>query len=182
MNLKNLYLFVAKSGTGKTAVTRELCRRFKLKDVKSVTTRGRRTPDEDGYYFLTDEEYDKANLVQHAVFSGCRYGATMEELDSSQLFVVCPDGITELLDTYVNKPMVIIHLVATEEVRRQRMLSRGDSEENVEVRIKHDAEHFGTLPDLPTFHINAMQPFDDVIEEVGHAMWLAENVPIHEFR
>lgn len=180
MILKNLYLFVGKSGSGKTTVSDALAERLGWKAVKSVTTRAKRNPDEDGYYFLSEEEYDKANLVQHAAFSGCRYGATAEELDKSQLFVVCPDGITELLDSYTNKPMVIIHLVTTPEVCLQRMMARGDSPENAQKRINHDAESFGKLPPLPTFHIDARNPLKTVIEDAIKAIVFAESVPIEE--
>ena len=168
MKTNVLYLLVGKSGCGKTTVADMLLDEYEgTKVVKSVTTRPKRKPDEDDYYFLTEEEYDKANLVQHAKFSGYRYGATFDEVEQSSFFVIAPEGIPELYKCY-RRPMIAIYIDTTDEFRKEKMLYRGDTEEAADRRIKHDNEAFGTIPAyIPTVVVDGNDTLDNVYDKVN---------------
>lgn len=164
-----LYCFGGWSGAGKDTQADLLLKRFNMKKVKSVSTRQPRYEGEDTYYFISEDEYDKANLCQHAGFSGCRYGATVEEVDNSSVFVICPEGMPELMQRYTKRPIVVIYLDTTDETRRARMAVRGDSPESVEARIKHDTEHYGTFTDAVPIHVidgnrDVERVFDDIVD------------------
>lgn len=170
-NTKCLYFLTAKSGTGKDTMADMLNELLGLRKVKSVTTRARRYPTEDVYYYISDEEYDNADLVQHASFSGCRYGATLDEVNASQLFVICPEGMPELVEKYHERPIVVLYLDSTDSTRRARMKARGDSDESIQKRIEHDATSFGTIPDaLPVTVIDANKEKDAVLRAILDAM------------
>ena len=175
---KNLYLLVGKSGSGTTSIATALCKIYpNTSAVKSVTTKPNGHGQNTDYYFLTDEEYDAANLVQHASFAGHRYGATYEEVDAASWFVICPDGIQELREHYKNRPVVIIYLDATDDTRKARMLARGDSEEDVTKRINNEALTFGsTPPDVITAHIDANGCFESVLAAVHGIIFYAEAI------
>lgn len=153
MQTPYLFGFGGLSGVGKDTQANKFKNRHGLFKVKSVSTRQPRYEGEDTYYFISEEEYDKANLCQHAGFSGCRYGATVEEVDKSSIFVLCPEGLPELLECYTKRPVVMIFMDSTDETRRTRMAARGDSPESIENRIKHDAEHYGTFCDKVPIHV-----------------------------
>lgn len=175
-----LFLLVGKSGSGKDTMADLLLKLFGLKKVKSVATRNPRYEGEDTYYFVSDEEYDAANLCQHVIFSGCRYGAAVEEVNNSSLFAICPNGIPELLENYKHRPIVAIYLDTTNETRRERMIKRGDAPASIETRIKHDAESFGTIPEGVTVHtVDANQDVESVLQQVLDVIKLYE--PEHDW-
>ncbi len=170
---KNLYLIVGKSGAGKTTITDMLIKDYpNTKVVKSITTRPRRPADKDeDYYFVSEEEYDKTRLVEHAEFSGYRYGAPYDEVAKSSWFVAAPGGMPELIKNYDERIIVAIYLDTTDEFRREKMIFRGDDPKNVEKRIAHDREHFGTIPDdIPTFVIEGNRHINDVYADVVKAI------------
>ena len=57
MKDKYIVLIVGESGSGKSTICDELTKRYGLKQVKSYTTRPRRSEDEDGHTFISDEEF-----------------------------------------------------------------------------------------------------------------------------
>lgn len=175
MKTNVLFVFGGLSGSGKDTQANKFCKRYGMHKVKSVSTRKPRFEGEDTYYFLTEEEYDKANLCQHAGFSGCRYGATVEEVDKSSIFVVCPDGLPELVNCYNKRPIVVIFLDTTDDTRRKHMAARGDSQESIETRIKHDAEHYGKFIDsVPIYTINGNKDAESVFQDILDVMRMYE--------
>jgi len=76
------------SGVGKGTLIRGLLERLpELELSVSATTRPPRPGERDGvdYHFLTPEEFDRAvangEFVEHATYSGHRYGTLRSELD-----------------------------------------------------------------------------------------------------
>lgn len=164
----NLYCIVGMSGSGKTTLADRLCQEYPgTHSVVSCTTRPKRTPDENDYHFLSDSEYEAADLVQHASFAGYKYGATRDELNQSSWFVVCPEGIPELYENYPERDVVVIYLETSPEVRYQRMIARGDTPEAAQARIDHDEKSFGTIEDdSEVVYIDGNRDMDAVFQEV----------------
>ena len=59
MNGNTIYLIVGRSGSGKTTIAEELERKYGLKSIQSYTTRPKRSDNETGHIFVSDEEFDK---------------------------------------------------------------------------------------------------------------------------
>ena len=85
-----MFIIEAPSGTGKSAVVKELLARDQnIKFSVSVTTRPKRAGEVDGvdYIFVTDEQYDKY-LAEDAFYEhvesqySARYGTLRSEVDS----------------------------------------------------------------------------------------------------
>ena len=57
--MNNIYLIVGCSGSGKTTIVNSLENKYGLKSIQSYTTRPKRSDDETGHIFISDEEYDK---------------------------------------------------------------------------------------------------------------------------
>lgn len=143
--MKPLFCFVGASATGKSTLCHDLCARLKMREALSVTTRPRRASDTDNSYkFISEEQFDKLDLVESVTYNGNHYGVEAAEVDASDLIVVQCDGARAMREYCAkrNRPCYVIGLFSAEEDRRQRMLSRGDDVATVDARIEYDARVF----------------------------------------
>lgn len=142
-----ILLIIGESGSGKSTIVRELCKRNGYKELISYTDRPKRTQDEDCHIFLTKEEADKLymsdKIVAYTVFDGHQYFCTENQVEESDIYVIDPDGMEKFLKEYKgNKNVYSIYIYATEEERLARMLDRGQSVEDAYRRIEHDRKAF----------------------------------------
>lgn len=145
--MKNIYLLAGPSGSGKSSVARGLTEQYGLKEVWSYTERPQRYPGEPGHIFVTPEQFDAAGkMCAFTCYNGYRYGVPQSVVDSSDIYVIDPAGIEYMKEHYDgDKGVVVIGIWASEEERAKRMIARGDSPDNVAVRLTVDAEAFKTL-------------------------------------
>lgn len=149
--MKNLYCIIGKSGTGKDTIVNELCRTYGYSRVISYTSRPKRTDPKDAYshIFVPEDDYHKAKasgtVVAETDFDGNYYWVTKEQVDKHDLYIIDWAGYVTLKERYKDKPIKLIIIKASEDVRRQRMLKRGDSAETVDKRIEHDEIAFAEL-------------------------------------
>lgn len=139
-----IILLVGKSGTGKTTVADILERDYDMTQLRSYTTRQPRYPDEGCHTFVSDEEFDALeHKVAYTEYDEARYCATAEQVDNSDIYVIDPAGL-DTFDKHYNgaREPVVIYLEASRRVRKQRMLSRGDSGDSVKQRLQHDRKAF----------------------------------------
>lgn len=147
--LKNLYLITGRSGSGKTSVARLLQQRYGYTPVLTCTTRPRRFPGEDTYYFVTPEEFDSLDGAMAVnTFAGHRYGLTGAALNDGDLCILEPKGILDIKRLYRGRPVKVIGLHAPATVLEERMRARGDSEEDIKKRLENDTEAFHTMDDI----------------------------------
>ena len=123
---KNIYLFVAQSGCGKTTITESLENNHDLKSIQSYTTRPQRCNGETGHIFVSDEEFDKLeNLVAYTLFNNYRYATTAEQVDTHDLYVIDPKGVEYFKEHYKGeKGIKIIYLTSPLTTRYERMVVR----------------------------------------------------------
>lgn len=146
--LKNLYLFVGHSGSGKSTIVNYLTKYFCEKQVVSNTTRPRRIPEENGYHFLSNAEFDALEgVIAPTTFAGNRYGVTANDLNAGSFYIVDIPGVIELKKHYTNRPIKVIGIHSTDEELRARMMARGDEDNSIQERLQHDKQKFEAMFD-----------------------------------
>ena len=147
--MKNLYIIVGRSGSGKSSIVQELCDSCGLKQVKTTTTRPRRFPEEDSYHFVSQEEFDvRKDIIAPTKICGYSYGVTPEALDAGDIIILDLKGVMDMQRSYTRKPIKVIGIHAPLAELEARMISRGDSREDINRRLENDETKFGMMEDF----------------------------------
>ena len=136
-----LYLFVGKSGSGKTTIA-NLLKDKGLNQLESYTTRPPRYDGEIGHVFISNEGFDKLrDIVAYTEYNDYRYGATKEQVDEVSIYVIDVPGVETLLEKYQSeRPIVIMYFDTSIRTRINRMIDRHDSDMSIVSRIYNDEE------------------------------------------
>ena len=139
-----IVLLVGRSGSGKSSVAQELEEHFGWKQLRSYTTRPKRSEDEDGHTFISDEEFDKlTGLCAYTRFDKHRYCATESQVNEAKVYVIDPAGVDYFKNHYNGDKLIIpICLLADESTLYKRMRKRGDSWLSAIRRVRHDRKAF----------------------------------------
>jgi len=142
--MNKIILIAGASGTGKTSVAEALGKKG-LQPLKSYTTRPKRKPDDSDHVYIDRDEFQslEEDMVAKTDFHGNLYGATVQQVEESDIYVIDMDGIGYFLNKYKGKKSpVVFYLTADENTRFCRMIERGDGYEAVKSRIENDREAF----------------------------------------
>jgi guanylate kinase len=149
-----VFVITGPSGVGKGTLIRSLRERMpELALSVSATTRAPRPGEEDGvdYHFLTDADFQRrveaGEFVEHATYSGRRYGTLRSELDRSVragrpvVLEIEVQGARQVRRTLPEALQVFI-APPSREALRARLVGRGtDDAAQVEARLRTaDAE------------------------------------------
>ena len=126
MENKTLFLVVGASGTGKTTLVSQLENLHNLSPIPSYTTRPPRSDSEYGHIFVNDEAFAQLkNIVAYTLYNGYQYGATSEQVDIHDLYVIDPSGVDFFKKAYRGKKQIkVIYIKSPIHTREQRMLER----------------------------------------------------------
>lgn len=136
-----MILIIGPSGCGKSTLLDRLCQRGFIK-VKSCTTRTpRNTKEYDDYNFLIEKDFKNLiisdALAEYAEYAGNYYGTSIKDIFiDNAIKIVEPKGFDILTKKYNN--IISIYVDSSEDTRRHRMLSRGDSTTDVDTRLAVD--------------------------------------------
>ena len=152
--MPRVFVITGPSGVGKGTLIRSLRERVpELELSVSATTRAPRPGEEDGvaYHFLTDADFqrrvDAGEFVEHATYSGRRYGTLRAELDRRTrdghpvVLEIEVQGARQVRRTMPEALQVFI-APPSREALRARLVGRGtDDAEQVAARLRTaDAE------------------------------------------
>jgi guanylate kinase len=172
-----VFVITGPSGVGKGTLIRGLLERIpELELSVSATTRAPRPGERDGvhYHFLPAAEFDRriadGEFVEHAGYSGNRYGTLRSELERR-----LEDGVPVVLEIEVQgarqvreaMPDAVQVFIAppSEEALRTRLVGRGtDSPEAVDERMRTAADELAAQPEFKHVVVN------DRLEEATQAL------------
>lgn len=144
MNKTPLLLLVGPSGSGKTTIANKLEKDYGLKQIRSYTTRPKRNENEDSHIFITEEDFMiLKNLMAYTEYNGYRYGATLQQVEDCDIYVVDVPGVRTLVKNYSgDKKIIAVCLKVDEQIALDRMEQRGDSMFQRYQRLKTDDKEF----------------------------------------
>ena len=160
--MKNLndYIFciLGKSGSGKTTIANKLFDQYGYTQIASYTTRKPRTDKDTDHVFISKEEYDAlSDKVAFTHFGDHYYCATKEQVDNANLYVIDPFGLEQLKQLYYgHKQIISIYVNVPMDICLDRMRRRGDDEDKVWQRLRHDDEAFRGVRGKCDFVINGI--------------------------
>jgi guanylate kinase len=162
-----VFVITGPSGVGKGTLIRTLLERIpELELSVSATTRDPRPGEENGvdYHFLSDPEFDgrvlNGEFVEHASYSGRRYGTLREELDrrlargAPVVLEIEVQGARQIRETMPEAVQIFI-APPSEEALRARLVGRGtDAPEQVEARLATAREELRAQREFPHVVVN----------------------------
>ncbi len=144
----NLYVLSAPAGGGKTTIAHNLLKEIPfLKRIITYTTRKPRPDEKNGvdYIFKTKEEFEKLikedAFLEHAIVHGNYYGTPKKEVFEllekgfDVLLIIDVQGMRQVKRKYPETIGIFILPPSLDELVN-RMKKRGDSEEEIEKRLK----------------------------------------------
>ena len=169
-----VFVITGPSGVGKGTLIRKLRERVAGLELSvSATTRGPRSGEEDSvdYHFLKTGEFaeraDAGDFLEHATFSGNRYGTLRSEIErtleagTSVVLEIEVQGARQVRAAMGDEAVLIFIAPPDPEVLRERLAGRGaDSDEAIERRLETAKQE-----------LEAKQEFKHVVvnDELGRA-------------
>lgn len=144
-----LYVISSPSGGGKTSIINLIRKQHpNLKVSVSYTSRKMRENEQDGkdYFFVTDKKFKELIkqdfFIEYANVFGNFYGVPCGDISNSikngidHIFSITYHGYTELLKRFPNNVVGIFILPESDEVLKQRLISRNtETEESIKIRL-----------------------------------------------
>ncbi|MBP7795968.1 MAG: guanylate kinase [Elusimicrobiales bacterium] len=164
--MSNLVVLSSPSGGGKTALKNELLKnndifRFSI----TATTRSKRENEVDGrdYYFVTDNEFDEliknGELLEWATVHNHRYGtpkkSVMNILLENKIPIMTIDvaGAMSVRKVFNNSTLIFI-LPPDVNTLIERLKLRGESVEEINIRLKTALKEINFIPEFDYLVIN----------------------------
>ncbi len=172
-----VFVITGPSGVGKGTLIRTLLERVpELQLAVSATTRAPRPGERDGadYHFLSDAEFDRrvlaGDFVEHASYSGRRYGTLREELerrlarDESVVLEIEVQGARQVAEAMPEAVRIFI-CPPSEGALRARLVGRGtDTPEQVAARLATAHRELAAKDEFP--HVVINDRLEDAVEEL----------------
>ena len=141
-----MLILMGPSASGKTEVAKILFKKYGLKKVITTTTRLMRVHEinDVDYHFVSKDIFlkmiEENKFLEYTCYNNNFYGTTKDEVGDDKCVILEPHGARKLKS--INSNFFVIYFYCTPEIRKKRMLVRGDSIENINARIKIDDEAF----------------------------------------
>jgi guanylate kinase len=176
--LAKVFVITGPSGVGKGTLIRALRDRVPGLELSvSATTRAPRPGERDGvdYHFLTPDGFEErvraGDFVEHAVYSGNRYGTLRSELEhrtaagTPMVLEIELQGARQIRAAMPDAVQVFI-APPSREALRARLIGRGtDSPEQVDERLRTADRELDAQPEFA--HVVVNDRLEDAVEELA---------------
>jgi guanylate kinase len=175
-----VFVITGPSGVGKGTLIRSLLERVpELELSVSATTRKPRLGETHGvdYHFLDDAEFERrvreGDFVEHAAYSGRRYGTLREDLDQRLargvpvVLEIEVQGARQVAETMPEAIRIFI-APPSDEALRARLIGRGtDSPDDVQRRLATAREELRAQAEFPhVIYNDRLEDAVDALEEL----------------
>jgi len=177
--MAGVFVITGPSGVGKGTLIRGLCARVpEIALSVSATTRAPRPGEENGrdYWFLDDAEFEKrvqaGAFVEHAGYSGRRYGTLRAELDRHLTAepprpVVLEIEVQGARQVRGSLPQAVQIFIAppSQDALRARLTGRGtDDDEQIRARLEVAEAELASQSEFP--HVVVNDRVQDAVDEL----------------
>lgn len=130
------YLIIGRSGVGKDYIAKLLHDMYNMKILLSYTTRPKRFENENTHIFI-----DKSDVINYkdkiasTVINGYEYFSTKTQLDNSDIYIIDPNGLNELLSNTPNEEFCILYISVLDKELHTKMAINRSKDTNKELEI-----------------------------------------------
>jgi guanylate kinase len=172
--MKKRLILVGKGGSGKDHL-RKMLEEKGFKYCVSHTTRPIRDGEENGkdYWYINSSELPEMadKFYEGVYFNDWFYGTSLEEFNSSNLFIMTPKGISKVKPED-REESVILYINIEEETRRKRLESRRDAD-TVNRRLEADFQDFYDFTDYDLETTNPTFEVDEILSKINEYCMIA---------
>lgn len=141
--MKKIITITGPSGSGKTTIANML-KNEGIPELVSHTTRAIRTGEvaDSAYHFVSADDFSRTEMIESSEYAGNQYGLSKKEVDEKLskhdvvVFVTDIHGMRQVKTQYPAITKTVFLEVTMDEME-ERMRNRGDSESNIEFRLKN---------------------------------------------
>ena len=138
-----MLVLIGPSASGKTEVVKILINKYGMNKLITYTTRTMRPGEKNGvdYHFVTFSHFramaEAEEFIETTYYNNNYYGSKKKDVVLNKVVVLDPNGLNHLYRV-LGEAIVTVFLETPEKIRIERMRKRGDSEDDIERRIKND--------------------------------------------
>lgn len=142
-----MIVIIGASASGKTEISKILKNKYNIKKCITTTTRPIRKNEVNhvDYHFITKEEFETKiqnnEFIEYAIYNNNYYGINKKDIVNNSVVVVEPNGANALIKANLDN-IFIVFIETNEQIRKQRMLDRGDNIKDIEKRLQLDKNIF----------------------------------------
>lgn len=137
-----MLVLVGASASGKSAVAKELQSRYGMEKFVTCTTRPMRINEVAGvdYHFMDEAEFlhhQKGDeFIETVYYNHHYYGSLKADVSDNKVIILEPSGLKKYYDQMID--VFAVYLDTPEAIRLNRMINRGDGEDESNKRIQAD--------------------------------------------
>lgn len=185
-----MIVFVGASASGKTELAKLLYKNYDYKKCITTTTRAIRNNEKQGvdYHFVDKQTFlnlqAKNEFVEATYYQQNLYGIQKKDVILNGVVIVDPSGANALIEE-MGQEVFVVYVETNVQLRKARMIERGDQEQTIKDRLFLDDLIFDTdTIQRINLHVkNEDHSLFDLATQIHNAYQLylksIHNVPLH---
>ena len=142
-----MLVIIGPSASGKTQIVNKLIEKHNMKKMVTYTTRPMRPLEVNGvdYHFISVEEFQnkikEGFFLEYVNYNNNYYGTSRNAISDDKVVILESEGLKKYIDEAKNQ-IKIVFVRCSKEIRRIRMITRGDDLESIKKRLLNDDNVF----------------------------------------